>query len=111
MSLRNSLLADLRFLSPSSRNIASEKQLKRIAKKLPPSFQVEDGDIDLLFIEWKQLVLELIPTEWTEDDVPIDTYWTYIFNIKINNQIKYPTIKKVVICCLSFSKANAAVER
>ena len=111
MILRDTLLADLRFLSPSSRNIESGKQLKRIAKKLPPSSQIEDGDIDLLFIEWKQLVLESIPTEWTGDDVPIDTYWTSIFNIKISNQLKYPTIKKVVICCLSFAEANAAVER
>ena len=112
LSLRSSILADLRFLSPSNRNIKSEKQIKGIAKKLPPSCQIEDGEIDLLCIEWKQLVLESIPTEWTEDDdMPIDIYWTYIFGIKISNQLKYPTIKKVVQCCLSFAEANAAVER
>ena len=74
LSLRSSILADLRFLSPSNRNIKSEKQIKRIANKLSPSCQIEDGEIDLLCIEWKQLVLESIPTEWTEDDLPIDIY-------------------------------------
>ena len=53
LSLRNTILADLRFLGPLSRNIISEKRIIRIAKKLPPSCHIKPNEIDLLSIEWK----------------------------------------------------------
>ena len=81
----------------------------RLAKKLPPKFSLTTREIDNLSLEWKCLVLEKF--SWNKYD-SLQNHWGKIFEMKDEvGDKKFPIISKVVKFCLSFSEANASVER
>ena len=109
LSLQNHTLADLRFLAPINRTVSHERAIIRVAKKLPPCSHLTTSEIDKLALEWKYLVLEKF--SWDRLDSLI-THWGKIFQFKDESgELKFPTINKVVRCCLALSEANAQAER
>ena len=109
LCLQNQTMADLRCLAPNNRTVLYERAMIRLAEKLPPKFSLTTREIDNLSLEWKCLVLEKF--SWNKYD-SLQNHWGKIFEMKDEvGDKKIPIISKVVKFCLSFSEANASVER
>ena len=124
LPLTNQDLADLRSLSPLSRDDKSQEAMLRLAKKLPPGCGLENPlttkEEDALEEEYTRYRLEDVSEEWIKntDDlgetayVSIGHYWSKIIQMKDNNgDDKYPLLSVVVSALLAISEANGEVER
>ena len=81
---------------------------------MPPKFKLSSREMDGLSIEWKILILEELPEvkkDKGKDHICVRKYWKMIFDLRDEDDIKFPIIQKVVKYALSIAEANADVER
>lgn len=105
--LPNDSLKSFRFLDPKERTKSrSCKDLVRVAKIMP-----FDIPLDHLLDEWKVLQLEKDDTEF--QNKPIDAYWQQHISKKdlSSNDLKFPTVAKLIKAALALSHGNAEIER
>ena len=114
MSLSNKLLANLRFLKPENKNIGAEKMILGVAKSMPPKFRLSTREMDVLFFEWKLLLLEDLPEVKKDKDkqyVCVRKYRKLIFDKEDADEMKFPLIQKVILFAFSITEANADIKR